>query len=284
MTILCIDAGNTRLKWGLREGGRWIAQGMRLESLGVRPARIVAANVAGEASRAAIEAFAAGVGATVEWVRASAAQCGITNGYDHPEQLGADRWAALIGARRLHAGDCLVVMSGTATTIDVLTADGRFRGGLILPGLALMRDALAGAAADLPTAEGAFAELPKNTFDAIASGALQATAGAIERMFRIIESGRDPLCLISGGAAAALAGVLPRLTSPKGAGRREAAVPSDQPEGRRTLRSGGPERSEGWGAAPQARDGAQPHSFAHRLVDNLVLEGLAAVAESDDHA
>lgn len=236
MSVLCIDAGNTRLKWGLREDGRWIAQGTRLDAIEARPVRILACNVAGDAPRRAIESFAAGAGLAVEWVHSRAAQCGVTNGYDHPEQLGADRWAALIGARRLHGGDSLVVMSGTATTIDVLGADGGFRGGLILPGLTLMRDALAGGTANLPTAAGEFAVLPRNTFDAIASGALQATAGAIERMARIIEDGRDPLCLISGGGAAALAGVSPRL------------------------------------------------SFAHRLVDNLVLEGLATLAESHDHA
>jgi type III pantothenate kinase len=123
--------------------------------------------------------------------------------------LGADRWAALIGARALHHGDCLVVLCGTATTIDLLTADGHFQGGLILPGLAMMRDALASGTADLPAAPGRFAELPRNTFDAIASGAVQATVGAIERMFRQLDAARDPLCLISGGAAGA---VPPRLT------------------------------------------------------------------------
>lgn len=236
MSLLCIDAGNTRLKWGLRESGVWLKQGTRLDAVDVRPARILACNVAGEAPRQAIESFAARVGVTVEWLHARATQCGVINGYEHPEQLGADRWAALIGARRLHHGDCLVVMSGTATTIDVLSADGRFPGGLILPGLTMMRDALAGGTANLPAAAGEFSEQPRNTFDAIASGALQATAGAIERMFRRIEGGADPRCLLSGGAAATVAGVSPPLT------------------------------------------------FPHRIVDNLALEGLAAIAESSAHA
>jgi type III pantothenate kinase len=236
MSVLCIDAGNTRLKWGLRDRGSWVAQGTQLEAVEARPAGILACNVAGDMPRSAIESFSARVGVTVEWLHSSATQCGVTNGYGHPEQLGADRWAALIGARSQHRGDCLVVMSGTATTIDVLTADGRFLGGLILPGLAMMRDALAGGTANLPTAAGEFAEQPRNTFDAITSGALQATAGAIERMFRQIENGADPICLLSGGAALQVAGVSPRLTLP------------------------------------------------HRLIDNLVLEGLAAIAEPNFHA
>jgi type III pantothenate kinase len=213
MSILCIDSGNTRIKWGLREGDAWREQGTcgvrELDRLAVTAQRVVACNVGGASPRQAIEALAARLHLRVDWVTGRPEQCGVSNGYEHPEQLGADRWAALIGARGLHRGDCLVVMCGTATTIDLLRADGRFEGGLILPGLDLMRDSLAGGTADLPTAAGSFADQPRNTFDAIASGAVQATAGAIERMFRQLDPDRDPLCLISGGAAA---GVSPRLT------------------------------------------------------------------------
>jgi type III pantothenate kinase len=209
VSVLCIDCGNTRLKWGLRDGGAWLAQGAlpltRLDELTAGAERILACNVAGARGREAIEAFSARRGVAVEWLRSRAAQCGISNGYQHPEQLGADRWAALIGARHLYAGACLVVNSGTATTVDVLTADGCFRGGLILPGLAMMRGSLAANTADLPAGAGEMRELPTNTFDAIASGCLHATAGAIERMFRQIAAAPGACCLLSGGAAPAIA-------------------------------------------------------------------------------
>ena len=237
MSLLCLDSGNTRLKWGLREDGRWLEQGAlplaQIDRLAVTPHRIVACNVAGERGQAAIEALARRLGVAVGWVRASAGQCGVRNGYDHPQQLGADRWAALIGAHRLHEGACLVVCSGTATTIDVLAADGCFRGGLILPGLELMRDALAAGTADLPAAAGEFHDLPTNTFDAIASGCVNATAGAIERVFRSLAGDPQALCLLSGGAAQQL---LPQLGIPC------------------------------------------------RVVDNLVLHGIATIAESDQPA
>jgi type III pantothenate kinase len=165
---------------------------------------ILACNVAGDAVARRIEDIAAAFGVPLEWFRSTARCCGVTNGYDNPAQLGTDRWAALVGARGLHEDDALVVMAGTATTIDMLTADGRFRGGLILPGLDLMLKALARNTAGLPEARGVYRDLPTNTDDAIASGALQATLGAIERMachrvhsgFRVI---------LSGGAADALA-------------------------------------------------------------------------------
>ncbi len=219
MTLLCLDAGNTRLKWGLRAPGGWLAQGTiahaEIDALTL-PApvqRILACNVAGADVAAAIETLAAKLAAPLAWFKSSAAACGVSNGYDNFSQLGADRWAALIGAHALHAGPALVVVAGTATTIDALSAEGQFRGGLILPGLGLMRRALARNTAGLPEACGHFAEWPTNTDDAIVSGALQATLGAIERMAaRHCRPASVDFCVIlSGGAAADLA---PHLSLP----------------------------------------------------------------------
>lgn len=208
--ILCVDCGNTRLKWGLRREDSWIAEGALpiaeaaglMDALPQRPTRLVACNVAGADVQARIEAAIGGI--PLRWLRSGPALCGVTSGYDNPSQLGADRWAALIGAHALHSGACLVVNAGTATTIDALDADGHFQGGLILPGLELMRRALAGNTADLPLARGSFRELPRNTDDAIVSGSVQATLGAIERMFAPLAALPDACCLLSGGAAGEL--------------------------------------------------------------------------------
>jgi type III pantothenate kinase len=172
-------------------------------TLPATPQRIVACNVAGDIVRQRIEALAVKLGLPLDWLSSSAAACAVTNGYDNPHQLGADRWAALIAAHALHAGPVVVVMAGTATTIDALDADGLFRGGLILPGLTLMCAALAGNTADLPHADGLYKSQPTNTDDAIVSGAIHATLGAIERMQATL--GDEALCLLSGGAAAELA-------------------------------------------------------------------------------
>lgn len=213
--ILCLDAGNTRLKWGLREGGTWHARGAcaHTDCVGLTAAlpadveRIFACNVACAEVAQRIEALAATLGVPLDWFKSTAACCGVKNGYDNPAQLGADRWAALVGAHGLHVGNALVVMAGTATTIDVLDADGHFRGGLILPGLDLMQISLARNTAGLPEAHGVYRDLPTNTDDAIVSGALQATLGAIERMATrsCRPASADFLCLLSGGAADALA-------------------------------------------------------------------------------
>jgi len=219
--MIAIDAGNTRIKWGVYDGAAWVAQGALLTtdaaSLGAvstgwpAAARVVACNVAGEAVGDAISAALATRFASLLWLRSSAAACGVRNLYDQPERLGADRWAALLGARGQIATACLVVCAGTATTVDWLDAKGFFRGGLILPGVELMRIALARNTAQLPLAEGKFCAEPRNTMDAIASGCLHAQTGAIERMFAGLPAGPGATCLLTGGAALHLA---PHLNIP----------------------------------------------------------------------
>jgi len=212
--ILFLDAGNTRLKWGLRDSAGWYAQGAldytRIGELAgglpAQPQRIVACNVAGENVAVQIDALAVALAIPLEWFHSSTVAGGVVNGYENPAQLGADRWAALIGARGVHAGPTLVVMTGTATTVDYLDVEGMFRGGLILPGLDLMQRTLARNTAGLPEACGAYRSLPLNTDDAIVSGCIAATVGAIERMAKQAcrPATADFLCLLSGGAASQL--------------------------------------------------------------------------------
>ena len=211
MTVLCLDAGNSRLKWGLHTDGEWQGRGALdygvlddlINLLPSKPTSMVGCNVAGDAVRDRIAELAARLGVPLRWLSGSAAACGVINSYDNPTQLGADRWAALIGARALHIGAAIVVMTGTATTIDQLDAEGVFRGGLILPGLDLMRSALARNTADLPFANGHYRTAPRNTDDAIVSGSLHATLGAIERMRAVLNI--EATILLSGGAAEQLA-------------------------------------------------------------------------------
>ncbi len=210
--ILAIDCGNTRLKWGVRDGARWQALGMldyadlpTLAELLRRQPRAECAllvNVAGPQVGKAVGEALSRLGLPLYEVKSQLAQHGVRNLYERPEQLGADRWAALVGARALHDGACLVVCAGTATTVDVLDAEGNFQGGLILPGLDLMLTALASNTAQLPLAEGRFAGLPRNTMDAIVSGCLHAQAGAVERMFEQVAALDGAICLVGGGAAA----------------------------------------------------------------------------------
>ncbi len=218
---LLIDAGNTRIKWAVADGSEadedaWLRSGVlpveRASELpqlfagleGMRQAWV--SNVAGEEVAQHIRDACASV--QTRFIVARQAQCGVRNGYATPSQLGSDRWVALIAAWHLVRGACLVVNSGTATTVDALSGAGEFTGGLILPGMELMQRSLRGAAVQLRAAQakpeqGKYAPFPANTADALYSGALQASCGAIERQHALLGKGDAPVVL-GGGAAAAL--------------------------------------------------------------------------------
>lgn len=210
---LLLDVGNSRIKWGIFDNSQWLAEGVMATSEAGRLAgicapiddidAIVGANVAGQDLSRLIDSTLSERGKP-RWIKSSKACCGVVNLYDNPAQLGVDRWAALIAARSLRDAACLVVTAGTATTADVLDQHGVFQGGLIFPGDALMRSALAERTAQLPLANGSFVTTPRNTADAIASGCLNAQLGAVERMFELIADRPSAICLLNGGGAASL--------------------------------------------------------------------------------
>jgi type III pantothenate kinase len=131
----------------------------------------------------------------------------LRNGYRDSAQLGVDRWHALIAARAAHPDRPLVVvMAGTATTVDGVTAGGDFVGGAITPGVRMMFESLARGTANLPFASGQMSAYPDNTDDAIASGVLGAQLGLIERFVRVFRNDHgEPLLVLAGGYSAQLA-------------------------------------------------------------------------------
>jgi type III pantothenate kinase len=217
--ILAIDAGNSRVKWGWHDGAGWTsvasvsliefaASSDHVNPFSVThddPECIIISNVAGEGAHHLLVNWTSVFDAQPMWLHPEASRCGVTNQYERPDQLGPDRWAALIAARAVHHGACLVVNAGTATTVDMLTAEGVFRGGAILPGVELMRFVLHEHTGRLPIQEGAYRDMPRNTVDAIETGCRHAQAGAVERMYRVFRDLEpNPLCIVSGGAGRVL--------------------------------------------------------------------------------
>ena len=119
---------------------------------------------------------------TPVFIKATSDYCGVTNCYDESDKLGADRWAALIGAYNIYREDGLIASLGTATTIDTLYSDGRFLGGVILPGFDLMKSSLSKTVLSLGVPEGRIVQLPKNTPDAISTGIFRAIVGAVKEL------------------------------------------------------------------------------------------------------
>jgi type III pantothenate kinase len=224
MSLLAIDVGNTRLKWAFYEGREMRAHANLLtaDAVGIQtlarewqtlqPTEAIVSNVAGAAVAEAIKIALTKKNIEPRFVSSVPSQCGVTNNYENPHQLGTDRWAALIGAHQSSPAAAtatakIVVMAGTALTIDALSADGKFLGGIIVPGLGVMRQALHLRTAQLPNEIGQFDMFPTNTLNAIASGAIDACVGAISRVrARLGEfSANEPVVIASGGALSLLA-------------------------------------------------------------------------------
>lgn len=231
MSFFAIDIGNTRLKWAQyaspQPGAAVLAQGaVFLENIDALaetewkhlapPGSILGCNVAGDAVRRRVEEQLELWDLPPRWVVSAAHGAGVTNGYDHPGRLGTDRFVAQIGGRhhvlaRGRPRPVVVVMVGTAVTVDALDAEGRFLGGLILPGHGIMLRALEGGTAGLRVPTGEVVDFPTNTSDALTSGGTYAITGAMERMHRHLGArcGEPPLTLMTGGAAWKVAPWLP---------------------------------------------------------------------------
>ena len=232
MTIL-IDAGNTRIKldWLNADAQQRASRVLAftgedteavcrwLSELPARPSAAVGVNVAGPATAALLDDL---LGYSVQWLKPSPAAFGVRNGYREPEQLGADRWAALLGlawheqirrsAESTNRDCALLATFGTATTIDTLrparegmNGGGAFRfefpGGLIFPGPEMMSAALCAGTANLPHARGDTALFPSHTHQAIATGVAAAQAGALLRQWLagLELCGAPPTVYVSGG-------------------------------------------------------------------------------------
>jgi len=203
---LLIDIGNTRIKWVQVQDDKWLQSGItNLESAAELHSQVsewseideiwvsnVAGNVIGR------QILELGIKHT-HIISSQKSQCGVSNGYAEISQLGSDRWAALIAAWNILRSKCLVVTSGTATTIDALSERGKFIGGLILPGTELMQSSLTEATDQLEIIRGQYESFPLNTADAMLSGALQAFCGAVERQRMLL--GKNVPIILSGGGA-----------------------------------------------------------------------------------
>ncbi len=219
--ILLIDAGNSRVKWGCYAAGQW--QGKEAVPTGeaatlverwraLKPALVVISNVAGEAVMLAIEqAFAPDTRRL--WLTPRSEAHGIRNNYSAPDSLGADRYAAMIAARQHGFGHVVVASLGTALTVDALTAEGEFLGGMILPGYRAMLRSIEQSTRGVRVGLGQWQAFPTNTQDAVETGIVSALVGAVEaqRDRLAARMGAEVAVLLTGGDAAL---IKPHLRAP----------------------------------------------------------------------
>ena len=239
--LLLLDAGNTRLKWavldtamniskppelgatepGLSAAPPWLGQGATCyddltellalwQKWGVLSA-CYGVNVAGDATDALLSNALAKLELKPVWLNANLHACGVQNLYRPPESLGADRWAALLAVRQRTHEAALIVSAGSALTVDAMDADGQFLGGIIVPGLHMMRQALARSTAQVGLQHGDVTPFPNTTADAVETGLIAACTGAIETLRSRLEkiTGILPRVFLTGGDAAMLEAFLP---------------------------------------------------------------------------
>ncbi|MFZ2406205.1 MAG: type III pantothenate kinase [Methylobacter sp.] len=194
---LLIDMGNTRLKWAVTTAGQIIPgqsllntrinrdELIRLWKGAYRPRRIVVSCVSAGRLLELVQSVARELWLDVDiiLVKSQAQAFGVINAYQQPEKLGVDRWLSLIAVWQQYQAPACIVDCGTAITVDVIDAGGRHQGGLISPGLTLMKKALGQGTEALPFNESSHAfGLANYTEAAIYSGALAAAIGLIEHV------------------------------------------------------------------------------------------------------
>ena len=221
--ILLMDIGNTRIKWGVLENKALSGIGSLLTPhssiFDLKPLfmsvpsdvkSIVASCVLSKKTQIKLaESFFDNFELAIEFIEPKSRFSGLTNGYTNPSKLGADRWAAMVGAHNEFGGNILVVDMGTAITIDYINAEGVHKGGQILPGLKSFFNILDQSTCNINTKininDTAIKEIErwgKNTDDAIISGAMSAISGAINAAvfsFKIEDS--MPSVILTGGDA-----------------------------------------------------------------------------------
>jgi type III pantothenate kinase len=233
--LLAIEQGNTNTLFAVHDGAEWIAQwrtatestrtadeyavwltqllAMRGIALGALTGCIISSVVPQSIfnlrnlSRRYLQVEPLVIGDNVE--------LGIEVRITKPSEAGADRLVNAIGAHLLYPGDLIVVDSGTATTFDIIAADGAFEGGVIAPGVNLSLQALHEAAAMLPRIAIQKPErvIGKDTVSNMQSGVFWGYVSLIEGLVQRIKAewGRSMTVIGTGGVVSLFEGATPSI-------------------------------------------------------------------------
>ena len=209
LPLLTLDRGNSTLDCMLHGAGepaprRRLAPddlaGLR-QFLAVRPTAAVGVTVVTDGLAAATTMLQA-QGIPLQ-LAGTHLPCPLPLDYATPQTLGADRWLAALAAFSAH-GRAITIDCGSATTINLVEADGTFRGGAIAPGLRALQAGLAAAAPALPAAD--FEQLawpPRSSIAAVSAGIAAAFCGTIERAVAdLLRVARGPCTLVLTGGNA----------------------------------------------------------------------------------
>lgn len=198
---LLVDVGNTALKVASEENNNiTIIKEADINWSAVK--EIAIAQVGPDKLLENLTAKAHQLGIPLLYASVTAQLGDVKCAYPQFQNLGIDRWLGVVACHYLYPNQhCVVVDSGTASKIDVLTKEGEHRGGWILPGLDMMIESLVSNTQKVFTdSESLFLpELGKNTPNAVKNGALIATLGAVETGIAQLKSDFDDIQVIFAG-------------------------------------------------------------------------------------
>jgi len=210
---LLLDVGNTRIKWQLRSS-ELVESGLanNTEDLFAQLKHVVVDRILLSSVRSVkltddlVGLIKNQFNCLVLQAISTLTQCGVTNNYTNPSQLGVDRWLAVIAGYKLAAGSCIVIDAGSAITIDYVDADGVFQGGVIAPGLEMLKQSLKGGT-DRVSFESGFSisknPLGLSTQAAVSSGVMLMLIGFINETLVSLSRHcyESPAIYITGGDA-----------------------------------------------------------------------------------
>ncbi|NOT10965.1 MAG: type III pantothenate kinase [Methylococcaceae bacterium] len=218
MTKMLVDIGNTRIKWGLANGQvinsghpivhKQLSQNELFDSWkNISPPDSLAISCVSTIKLLELVKSVANKlwpNIVIFLAKSKSKAFGVSNAYIDPERLGVDRWLSLLAARRHYPGNTCIVDCGTAITIDVMDAEGRHQGGVISPGLSLMKNSLAQGTDALRFDQNHYpVGLAQSTDAAIHTGTIWSATGLIEHAFNQQEE--NATLILTGGDAELIA-------------------------------------------------------------------------------
>jgi type III pantothenate kinase len=226
--ILLVDIGNSQIKWTtIKSKVLADSQHFSRPKTGIKAAlnkawksledieAVFVSNVAGDKIAAQLtEWIDKQWKLTPVFVQSEKRRFGVTNTYEQPETLGVDRWLAIVAGRQHARQVTCIIDCGTAITVDIVTEKGQHQGGLIVPGLSLMKKMLTDNTDALSnvTQENEFNLLATNTHSAIQAGTLYMVTATLENLINDLQQNftDEVRFLITGGDAEELIPLMPQ--------------------------------------------------------------------------
>ena len=226
--ILLVDIGNSQIKWTTIQSKVLAdSQYFSRPKTGIKAAlnkawkslddieAVFVSNVAGDKIAAQLtEWIDKQWKLTPVFVQSEKRRFGVTNAYEQPETLGVDRWLAIVAGRQHARQVTCVIDCGTAITVDIVTEKGQHQGGLIVPGLSLMKKMLTDNTDALGnvTQESEFNLLATNTHTAIQAGTLYMVTATLENLINDLQQNftDEVRFLITGGDAEEIIPLMPQ--------------------------------------------------------------------------